>query len=602
MNSLAVSSALKIGRSGAGRTFGVVLALMLVAVASTGADAQGRPAGLPPEAHPVPDRPSVTGEPGKPFEDAPALGRPVDDDADGGLELTVDTVDGVIARGAPVDVQVRGAKPFSPVVIELRSEPTYLGAGETDENGELDASFGVPSDFEEGEHDLVASGTTSDGDDSTVAVPVIVTTDTTPPKLVDVRAEPLSIDLNEGPAVVTVSIDATDDLAGVASGSVAFGCMSEVEGQPKGQNFRVSWGGLLLGQDNAELVDGTVRDGTWQGLFTVPEAYAGCDLDVVEVALVDRVANWASWSAFDEARPLPVEATPTIAVTPSDVVSGDTAPPILTSVTAAPESLSLEEGDGLVTVDIAAADDLAGVASGSATFVCENQKQPSFSVRWNDVNPSPSDAKLVAGDVTDGVWRGSFVVPVGSPGCTLQLIQVSLSDRVGNVQGWSAFGGDGVELLPEPSPSVEIISDEVDTTAPEVTNISVSPTEVFLGDGDASVTVEIAARDDLSGIGAGDFRFACSDKSPPFFDIRWGTLAEDTAVLASGDRTDGTWLGTFIVPVGHPECEIKLLSAFLVDRAGNAAFWPQFDPEGPAFADEQVLLDAPTVLVSQSSE
>ncbi len=116
------------------------------------------------------------------------------------------------------------------------------------------------------------------------------------------------------------------------------------------------------------------------------------------------------------------------------------------------------------------------------------------------------------------------------------------------------------------------VSIAIDELPPSLGTVSVSPTAVDVTSGDASVTVTLTATDAGVGLLAGTVTFANTDCLPgaSVLSLSWNDTSGSTGMtLISGDRTNGTWQGTLVVPTGLPSCSIPLNDVALCDRVDN---------------------------------
>lgn len=94
------------------------------------------------------------------------------------------TVDGYLFTGAPVRIKGSGFERGTPVLVLIHSRTTPLGTLIADEDGRVDGELRVPFELEVGTHEIVASGTNTDGSYRETPVPVAVLR--TPPAWVQV--------------------------------------------------------------------------------------------------------------------------------------------------------------------------------------------------------------------------------------------------------------------------------------------------------------------------------------------------------------------------------------------------------------------------------
>ena len=247
----------------------------------------------------------------------------------------------------------------------------------------------------------------------------------------------------------------------------------------------------------------------------------------------------------------------------------DELPPSLGTVSVSPTAVDVTSGDASVTVTLTATDAGVGLLAGTVTYysaTCGAGLGTQLSLSWNDNDAGMTGMTLISGDRTNGTWQGTLVVPTGLPSCSIPLNDVALCDRVDNcVVVWAEDLG--VEV-----PSISLTnSDAADLTNPSLTTVSVSPTAVDVTSGDASVTVTLTATDNLTGVLAGTVTYSGSTCGGADLSLSWNDNDADMTgmTLISGDRTNGTWQGTLVIPSGLSSCSIPLNDVALCDRVDN---------------------------------
>ena len=125
-----------------------------------------------------------------------------------------------------------------------------------------------------------------------------------------------------------------------------------------------------------------------------------------------------------------------------------------------------------------------------------------------------------------------------------------------------------------------------DSTAPEVTGITLSATAVDVSDGPVSIAVTVTATDDLSGVEELYLAYA----SP-------GNTQRSYVFLSrsSGTATDGTWTGTLVIPQHALAGTWELVEVVIIDKTGN---YPSL--EEAFVADLKSAISVPTVTVAVS--
>src|SRR5271165_7633483 len=210
-----------------------------------------------------------------------------------------------------------------------------------------------------------------------VALPALATQDKNPPVLTSFTFSPQSVDVTNGPATFTVTLQATDDLSGVA-GAYA------VWISPDGTH---SVGGGL------GLTSGTTLNGTWTGTITVPQFVEAGTWNIADLFLEDAANNDKYYYQSDlQALGFPT----TLQITSTQ----DKNPPVLTSFTFSPQSVDVTNGPATFNVTVQATDDLSGVAGAYVEWISPDGTR---SVGGN--------LSLTAGTTLNGTWTATFTVP-----------------------------------------------------------------------------------------------------------------------------------------------------------------------------------------------
>lgn len=328
--------------------------------------------------------------------------------------------------------------------------------------------------------------------------------DETPPVLTAFTITPGSVDVTSGQQQVTITADATDDVAGVrAVYANFFGADS-------------SWhGGTTL----------ALVGGAWEGVFTVPQ-YAAPSTWHVQFAIPDFANNYSYYSnLFSSNEPLPGGGSGELAVLNSGVV--DTEPPRLLTFALTPNTVDVWSSpqDVMITVDLS--DDGVGVDQVYVEFYNEAQDYLGF-----------ASLPLVSGTAVSGTWEGAFTVPQGTPFGALHA-RINASDLSGKYGTYSNLFGYDSSLPGGASGVVEVVAPVgVDIAPPVLLSISISPDNVDVTSGEQHATITVEASDDLSGI---------EDIYMEFYDDAAQPVGSAGFHRTAGPATNGTWEGDLTV-------------------------------------------------------
>ena len=285
--------------------------------------------------------------------------------------------------------------------------------------------------------------------------PAFSADDTEAPKLTSLRFTPASIDTSKGPAEVTVSFTASDDVSGVVYLETAFVDSLGASRRP---------GSVKLAP--ALSAAHSLR-------ITFPQFSPPGPWTLSHVLLVDAAGN----TSILDSDALRGRGFPTSLQVMS---AQDTASPKLTALDFSPAQVDTSAGPADVKVNYTATDDLSGVNYIEVTFV-----SPSGVARHGSAKFAP--AQSVSNSIT-------VTFPRLSEAGSWTLGLVFLADAAGNTL---VLDKEGLARLA--SRRTLDVKSASDTTPPKLTDLRFTP-EVNTSVGPAAVTVNYTATDDLSGV------------------------------------------------------------------------------------------------------
>jgi hypothetical protein len=292
--------------------------------------------------------------------------------------------------------------------------------------------------------------------------------DTTPPQLADFYFSPTTIDTTSGPQTVTVTMRLTDDLSGSAGGCFSFTSPSRTQFQ-------------YVCATN--VVSGTPLDGLYQGNVTFPQFTESGVWHADSLYLYDLAGNVANLTALGFPTALTVTSNP------------DTAPPLVTSVTLTPSSVDATSGATIVIVKLAIQDDVSGVDMvGIGPFWPVTMASPSGQQTQIVDNAAFT---LVAGDDLNGTWQAAFPIPQFSEGGTWVVQNIFVMDKAGNNAGYSTayLQQHGIPLA-----TLDVSCTNQDLIPPQLLSLSFKPPFIDVSLQPQTVTVDLTASDNLSGV------------------------------------------------------------------------------------------------------
>jgi len=355
-----------------------------------------------------------------------------------------------------------------------------------------------------------------------------------------------------GPEVGWVTLTPTVDVGAGAQTATAF--MQLID--PSGVNppfaalrrqldSRMIYASYTTGDMPSQLVDGDVTDGVWRFDFDIPLGLAAGDWDLVLT------------QAFDSASNLTVvdSGLSVLAVENSGVVDEDA--PVISDIAVSRTTVDVTEQTQEIEFSFTVTDVLG----------LDSEYEPFVYLEFDLVNGMDAPLQLVSGDLHNGVWAGSVrVYPGAVPGDASLLVLGSFVD----------LGGNRTESFFELA-EIDVINDgDIDSTAPQATVLSVSPSVVEVGADPTPVTIRVEVAD------------------PATARIRWlnyesdGRYFEDADVeRVSGDDFAGVYDVT--IPI-RPTAAASTISLHLgyADAFGN---WAELED-----LEVQVVVDdeAPT--------
>jgi hypothetical protein len=285
------------------------------------------------------------------------------------------------------------------------SAPASLTEGGSAKNGTWAASITLPEYAQQGEWKISVESSDAAGNSAytsaaqlagaayTSAVEQSCAGDTTPPSITSVALNPESVDTSGGAREVTVTVQATDNLSGVAS----------VEAT-------LSSGGQSHGAA-ASLTSGSSLDGTWTATIDLPR-WSRQGTWELSLSAADKVGNSVSLSSAklaDEGQPSSITQTG----------EEDDTPPSVSGGSVSPNSINTSKHPVKVKVHVNASDAQSGVGYVIARFTSPNGEKT-----------ISGTGTLTAGSSQDGEW-------------TITLEFPQYSEKGGwhlSLELWDAFG------------------------------------------------------------------------------------------------------------------------------------------------------------------
>jgi PKD repeat protein len=359
-------------------------------------------------------------------------------------------------------------------------------------------------------------------------------TDTIAPELQDFSFTPTTVNVSGGAQSVTVTLHITDSPAGFSYGMVHFR-------SPSGGQYH-----LTPFYPSSHLVGGSVYDGTYQVSVEIPQFSEAGTWRVGYVYLQDSADNKLQLMTADLA---------TLGFPTELVVQGgpDLAAPDLQGFSFTPTMVNVSGGAQSVTVTLHITDSPAGFTYGMVHFRSPSGGQ-------YHLTPFYPSSHLVGGSIYDGTYQVSVEIPQFSEAGTWRVGFVYLQDSADNkLQRMTT----DLANLGFPT-ALFVLSEPADTIAPELQDLSFTPTTVNVSGGAQSVTVTLHITDSPAGFSYGMVHFRSPSGGQyhltPFY---------PSSHLVGGSVYDGTYQVSVEIPQFSEAGTWRVGYVYLQDSADN---------------------------------
>ena len=379
--------------------------------------------------------------------------------------------------------------------------------------------------------------------------PLLAQSDTVPPQLVGLSFAPPSVDVSLATQTVTFTLHITDNLSGTQAGRVTLISPSGVQST-----------GVTSFQP------GILLDATFNVLVPIARFAEPGPWTISTIRLSDNAGN----TVLLNTAALAAAGFPTT-LTVIDA-NPDTQAPELSAVTFSPNSVDVSAADATITVDLSTTDDVSGVV-----MTLTNDQE--FELR----SPSGKQSRLVqfreftriSGTAINGVWRATFkMARYSEPGIwKLQFLQ--LQDAARNLRFYTSATLAGFGSSSE----VNVASSPADTTRPQLTSFSFTPTVINTSLGPQTVQMDLNMTDDLSGVSFDpDNRFLTTTygsgfRSPSGAQQRVTNFSFSGTPPIVGTPLNGVWRFTVNFPQFSEEGTWKVNFFQLRDAVRNQLFY-----------------------------
>src|ERR1022692_4398432 len=247
------------------------------------------------------------------------------------------------------------------------------------------------------------------------------------------------------------------------------------------------------------------------------------------------------------------------------LAQGDVTPPTLVSVKVSPDPVDAQQSPQTVTIKLGATDNLSGVDFTEPQFIYDAVTFTSPSGN-ETINVRGATFTLVSGTPLNGVWQSTFTVSNYSESGAWTLTEVTFPDAVGNFQAYNA-----TQLAALGLATTLTVESTPDTTPPQLTGLTLTPTSVNVSAGPQTITASFTLTDNLSGVffptGANN-SFVFQISSPSGKQSQWRSGNDFTMI--SGTPLNGQWQITFPIPQYSEPGTWSIQQLTLQDAANNS--------------------------------
>ena len=289
-----------------------------------------------------------------------------------------------------------------------------------------------------------------------------------------------------------------------------------------------------------------LKNGKYTGVYTIEDTdNQGNDVEATGITLTDAAGN-VSAAGSSSGSSLSID-------TSSDLVTGDTQAPTITSVTISPNSGTLTTGSGIV-ITVLAGNRETGLTPSNA-----------------DINGK----SIPISELADGLYRGIYTIQAGdNQGTNVEAENITLTDAAGNTSTPVSTTGSNLSIVTQTAAT----SGQV----PVVESVTVNPNHGWITVGD-SVYIEVKAANQQDGL----------TPSKASFNGKLITLQQKVIRLDAYNFqvVTGTFTGVYVVQVGDNQGKkVEATNITLTDTSGNVSA-----PASSSGSSLMIDTEAPTI-------
>lgn len=290
------------------------------------------------------------------------------------------------------------------------------------------------------------------------------------------------------------------------------------------------------------LDSGTVEDGIWKAIITIPQNALAGNWKINIFPVSDLAFN--TWDSFGPGSGYDASFKVISA-------NSDNEAPVLQTFSLASQSVDVSNGAVILQVTMRITDNDSGAET------------PNVSARSvdGDATAGFAEVTLLSGDSNDGIWQAILTIPENTILGDWEVTIFPLTDMAGNSADF--FGpGDGFDA------SFTVISTNNDTTAPVLVDFQVDKRVVNVTQSNEQLVVTMRLTDAESGVDTPSVSAASL--------LNGATAGFANVALVSGDIYDGTWEAVITLPQGITGGPWRINVFPVADLSQNT--WDSFGP------------------------
>ena len=354
--------------------------------------------------------------------------------------------------------------------------------------------------------------------------------DSTPPSITAFNLSPSLVDTQSSDQVVTATFTLTDAQSGVREyGEVDLS--SDSSSQLQAAIFH--------------RISGDQNSGTYRATLTLPTGSKNGTWNVSNLFFTDNVGN----SANSNKASLEASFGAGVATVTNTATVYDSTPPSITAFNLSSHSINTENADQTVTATMTVTDDQSGARDQPEIILTPSSTSQSSDVLFN----------RTSGSGLNGTYTATLTFPRGSQAGEWKVSQLTIFDNIGNSTNYNKGSLEG--LFGSGVASVTNTAAVSDSSPPQVTTFTLSPTQIDTENASQQVIATFTITDDQAG---------SRDQGEIIITPLIGTQSGDVIYhRISGDGYNGVYTATFTLPQSSKVGVWQVSHLSVVDNIGN---------------------------------